>query len=253
MKSINEIAWNVDEETYRADKAISYSTLSRFEREGWRKLGSLFEKIDTPSLLFGSAVDTLLTDGDTEFNERFIVCDFPQISESLIQITKDLHNNYGNTYRRLEQIPDDIISDTALNFGYYKGASYANYRIKQVRENCDEYYSLLTLAQDKRILSQSDYDDVIKCVNELRANEVTSFFFSPSFDDNIEKVFQLKFKSEFEGIPVRCMFDELIVDHENKIIYPIDLKTTGHAEEEFEGSFVQWRYETSNLYVNLEI
>ena len=63
MKSIKELAWSVDEPTYRADSAISYSTLSRFEREGWRKLSSLFDKIETPSLTFGSAVDTKLTDG----------------------------------------------------------------------------------------------------------------------------------------------------------------------------------------------
>ena len=45
------------------------------------------------------------------------------------------------------------------------------------------------------------------------------------------------------------MFDEIIVDHEKKMIYPIDLKTTGHPEEEFEGSFVTWRYDIqSKLY-----
>ena len=163
MKSISELAWNVDEETYRSDPAISYSTLSRFEREGWRKIGSLFDKIDTPSLTFGSAVDCLLTDGEDDFNERFIVCQFPQISDTLISITKDLYDNYSGDYKRLEQIPDDIISSTALNWGYYKGASYANYRVKQVKENCGEYYSLLILAQEKKILSQSDYDDVIRC------------------------------------------------------------------------------------------
>lgn len=38
------------------------------------------------------------------------------------------------------------------------------------------------------------------------------------------------------------MFDELIVDHVEKIIYPIDLKTTGHPEEDFEQSFLTWRY-----------
>ena len=37
MKSINELAWYVTEEECRKDPAISYSTLSRFEREGWRK------------------------------------------------------------------------------------------------------------------------------------------------------------------------------------------------------------------------
>ena len=35
---------------------------------------------------------------------------------------------------------------------------------------------------------------------------------------------------------------EIIVDHQEKIIYPIDLKTSGHAEEDFEQSFITWRY-----------
>ena len=173
-----------------------------------------------------------------------------EFKQKLIQDLYDLNVHADIT---IEELADDIISDTAVLHGYYKGANYANYRIKQVKENCEEYYSLLSLAQDKKVLSQSDYDDVLRCVEELRLNSATSYFFDEPLSDDIEKVFQLKFKAEFEGIGVRCMFDELIVDHTNKVIYPIDLKTTGHPEEEFEGSFVQWRYEISNLFVNLEI
>lgn len=244
MKSIKEIAWNVTESEYRADKAISYSTISRFEREGWRKISSLFDRIDTPSLTFGSAVDTLLTDGSEAFNESFIVCEFPALSDSLVSITKYLHNNFHETHRKLSSISDSEINNAALMFGYYSNPKYENFRIKNIKESCDEYYSLLTLAEGKTILSQSDYEDVITCADELKNNPATSNFFMVNpFETHIEKVFQLKFKAEFNGIPVRCMFDELIVDHENKIIYPIDLKTTGHAEEEFEGSFTQWRYD----------
>ena len=254
MKSIRELAWNVDEPTYRADSAISYSTLSRFEREGWRKLGSLFDKIETPSLTFGSAVDTKLTDGDEAFNERFIVCDFPPLSDTLISITKFLHKNFHESHRKLSMIDDAEISRAALMFNYYANPKYENFRIKSIKENCDEYYSLLTLAGDKTVLSQDDYADVMACVDELKTNPATKYFFSLNpFETQIEKVFQLKFRAEFQSIPVRCMFDEIIVDHENKMIYPIDLKTTGHPEEEFEGSFVQWRYEISNLFINLEI
>lgn len=254
MKSIKEIAWNVTEPEYRADRAFSYSTISRFEREGWRKISSLFDRIDTPSLTFGSAVDTLLTDGSEAFNESFIVCEFPALSDSLISITKYLHNNFHENHRKLSTISDSEINNAALMFGYYSNPKYENFRIKNIKETCDEYYSLLTLANGKVVLSQNDYEDVITCADELRNNPVTSNFFKINpFETHIEKVFQLKFKAEFNGIPVRCMFDELIVDHENKIIYPIDLKTTGHAEEEFEDSFSQWRYEISNLFVNLEI
>lgn len=244
MKSIRELAWCVDEPTYRADSAISYSTLSRFEREGWRKLSSLFDKIETPALTFGQAVDTKLTDGDEAFNERFIVCDFPPLSDTLISITKFLHKNFHENHRKLSMIDDAEISGAALMFNYYANPKYENFRVKSIKESCSEYYSLLTLAGDRTVLSQNDYADVMACVDELRTNNVTKPFFSINpFDTDIEKVFQLKFRAEFQGIPVRCMFDEIIVDHKNKLIYPIDLKTTGHPEEEFENSFVQWRYD----------
>jgi hypothetical protein len=41
----------------------------------------------------------------------------------------------------------------------------------------------------------------------------------------------------------------LLTDHEKKIIYPIDLKTSSHTEWDFYQSFVQWRYDVqARLY-----
>ena len=36
IKSIKELSWQVDEETYRANPAISYSALATYAREGHR-------------------------------------------------------------------------------------------------------------------------------------------------------------------------------------------------------------------------
>lgn len=52
-KSLKDISWNVSEETYRADPALSYSTLARYEREGFNNLDKLFDRLETPSLTFG--------------------------------------------------------------------------------------------------------------------------------------------------------------------------------------------------------
>ena len=87
-KSLYDISWKVSEEEYRADSAYSYSTIARFDREGFNNLDKLFDKLETPSLLFGSLVDTLLTDGQEEFDRRFEVADFPVLSDTLIQITR---------------------------------------------------------------------------------------------------------------------------------------------------------------------
>ena len=44
MKSLEDISWKVTEEKYRADEALSYSTLARFDREGFNNLDKLFDK-----------------------------------------------------------------------------------------------------------------------------------------------------------------------------------------------------------------
>ena len=46
MKSLRDISWLVTEEEYRADLALSYSTLARYEREGFNNLDKLFDKIE---------------------------------------------------------------------------------------------------------------------------------------------------------------------------------------------------------------
>ena len=115
-KSIVDISWKVDEPTYRADPAFSYSTLSKYDREGFRKLGSLFDKVESPALRFGSAVDTMLTDGIDAFKERFTVCEFPSLSEALIGIARDLFESYGSQYRSIDLIPDDDIIAHTISY-----------------------------------------------------------------------------------------------------------------------------------------
>lgn len=239
-KSIRDISWLVSEETYRASSALSYSILSRFDREGFRKIGSLFDRIESPALRFGSAVDTRLTDTIEAFNNRFIVCEYPSISEAQIVIAKGLFNSFGEQYRNIELIPDeDILSFTAT----YQPAWGNEAKLKHIRTKCGDYYNLLALSAEKEILSQRDFEDTIACVDELKTNPYTKGFFKINpFDTRFEKVFQLKFKSKYQDIDVKCMFDEIVADHQEKIIYPIDLKTTGHPEEEFQQSFITWRY-----------
>ena len=88
MKSLYDISLKITEEEYRADPALSYSTLAKYERSGFNNLESLFDKIETPSLTFGSSVDSIITGGQEEFDSRFIVAEFPPTPDSIIKIVK---------------------------------------------------------------------------------------------------------------------------------------------------------------------
>ena len=86
--SFFNISWAVTEDVYRADPALSYSTLSKYERSGFNNIDHLFESIETPSLTFGSAVDSIITGGTEEFNSRFFVSKFPSLSPTFYNIVK---------------------------------------------------------------------------------------------------------------------------------------------------------------------
>jgi hypothetical protein len=243
-KTLYDISWQVSEEEYRADKAYSYSTIAKFNREGFDNLDKLFDKVDTPSLLFGSMVDTLLTDGQEEFDNKYEVAEFPNISDTLIQVAKELFNYCSESYRTIEDIPDNIISAVGEKCGYYANAKYSQYRVKKIKEECSDYYNLLFISTDKTLVSQEEYQLAQDCVNILKTNKDTKWYFEDNnpFNTTIERLYQLKFKGEYEGIQLRCMADLIIVDHENKVIIPCDLKTSSKPEWRFYKSFIDWNY-----------
>lgn len=256
MKKLSEIAWNVSESVYREDPALSYSTLSRFDREGFNKLDSLFDKIETPSLIFGSAVDSIITGGQEEFDSRFMPADFPDIPDSIIQIVKELFNRYNETCNNINLISNDAIIEVAAIFGYQNNWKPET-RAKVIKEKGFQYYNLLYLSQDKTIIDTQTYQDVCRAVDALKSSEATKFYFADNnpFEPNVERFYQLKFKATLNGIDYRCMFDELVIFYDTKEILPIDLKTSCKKfdrEWDFPKHYIEWNYQMQNrLYARI--
>lgn len=255
MKSLRDISWQVSEEEYRADPALSYSTLARYEREGFNNLDKLFDRIETPSLTFGSSVDSIITGGQKEFDERFMVAEFPSIPDSVIRIVKDIFREFGSTHRTLSSVPEVEIIHRVESFNYQPNWKPET-RAKVIREKGADYYNLLFVAGDRCIIDTQTYQDVVNAVKALKESNSTKYYFAEDnpFEPNIERLYQLKFKTALNGIPYRCMFDELIVNYEKKHILPIDLKTssTNDKEWDFPKHYLHWGYQIQNrLYVRI--
>ena len=242
-KSLYDISWKVTEEEYRKSPALSYSTIARFHRDGFDGLDKLFDKIESPSLIFGSMVDALITGGQDEFDNTFIVAEFPNIPDSQVNVIKYLFNNYSENYNSLLKIPDDLIIVATEVLEFQKNWKPET-RAKVIKENGVEYYNLLHISIGKTLVNTKDYQDAQACVKTLKEDEFTSEFFAEDnpFDKTIERLYQLKFQGEYEGIKLRCMADLIMVDHENKVVTPIDLKTSFKKEWNFPSSFIQWGY-----------
>lgn len=244
MKNLKDISWQVSEAEYRADPALSYSTLARFEREGFNKLDSLFSKAESPSLTFGSCVDTLITGSEEEFNKLFMVAILDtNLSDTLVIITKRLFEKFKDKYHSIQNISEEEILETIEDIQWNKHW-LPKTRVKKIKEDCTGYYNLLYIADGRTIISDKTYAQVINAVDALKTSDATKFYFAPNslFDNNVERFYQLKFKATFNNVDYRCMMDECIVIHDKKLIIPIDLKTSSHTEWDFYKSFVDWNY-----------
>ena len=243
-KSLKDISWQVPEETYREDPALSYSILATYERGGFAILESLSERKETEALTVGSAVDALITGGEQEFNERFVVAEYPDIPDTIIKIVKKCYDLFSTSYRTLDDIPADNLLNIALEFSYQNNWKPET-RVKVIREKGADYYNLLFLAENKTLLNTDVYNEVLACVRSLKESESTKQYFAADnpFNDSTEHLYQLKFKATLNNVDYRCMADLIIVDHDNKTIQPVDLKTSSHIEWEFYKSFIQWNYQ----------
>ncbi len=253
LKSLYDISWQVTEEEYRKDHALSYSTLARYEREGFNNLSKLFDKLDTPSLVFGSAVDSIITGGMEEFDSRFLVAEFPSTSDNIVIIVKDLFREFSITHSDLKKIPDVEVIRVAASYNYSPHWK-AETRAKNIKEKGAEYYNLMYVAGDKTIISTALWNEILATVNSLKESPATSNYFAKDnpFEPDIERLYQLKFKGSFEDINYRCMADLILINHKEKIIIPVDLKTSSKTEWDFPKSFVDWLYILqARLYWNI--
>lgn len=248
-KSIVDLSWQVDEPTYRANAAISYSTLSTYARGGHKIIPNLFDKKESAALRFGGLVDTLLTEPEA-IQSKYFFADFPNITDTIQKIVKTAYEMFGNQYRSLDTIPfNDLLS--VINYHEYYTNWKPETRVNDIVKKGSEYYQLLFLAEDRPVITSEEKEKAELCVSTLRTHPYTKDMFDINpFEEDIEKHFQLKFILKEADSPIltglgniRCMFDLIIVDHKNKIIKPCDLKTTGKDESSFEESFLMWRYD----------
>lgn len=247
-KTLDTIALPITEPEYREMEELSYSTLSTYERTGFDGLDHLFDRKETPSLTFGSCVDAIITGGKEEFDSLFFVADIPNLGDKELLIVKNLFNNYSANCAGLSAVPREDILLSANQFEFQKNWK-DDTRVKVLIERCSGYYNLMYLADNRTIVSSETYNDVLNAVSALKTSAATSGYFADNQPEApVQRYYQLKFRANLrlnENAPIvgyRCMADLLVVDYEDKIIIPVDLKTSSKQEWNFFKSFIEWNY-----------
>lgn len=95
----------------------------------------------------------------------------------------------------------------------------------------------------KLILTKSDKIVIQNCINSLAANELTyKWLFQSEFSKQCQIECEKIFTFEYLGYNWKIKLDRQIIDHVNKKIYIIDLKTTSNSIYQFKKSLEQYRY-----------
>ena len=247
IKSFSELSLNISEELYRELPQLSYSTLARYEKGGFSSISKLFEETEqTEALLFGSAVDTIITKGKEEFNKKFYISDIKYPSEALYLIALFLLKD--RTEKDFNDIPDEAVLKACNEFGYCAKMTDA-VRVQRVKEGCLQFYNSVREAQEKTVITYKMYDEVMQTVNALLDGPVSKYLQPQRIGEEVEFIYQPKFIATIDDLEVKGMMDLLIVNHEKKIILPIDLKTTSFPEYDFPKRFLENHYDIqSRLY-----
>lgn len=249
-KSLKELALNISEEEYRDLAPLSYSALARFEKGGFAVIPHLYDKIEGEALTFGSMVDTIITEGMERFEEKFAVADFDIPTESVKNVIDALLNTF--TEDVIEDISDNDILGICDIVGYQTNWS-AGVRVNKIRTLGGTYFNTVRAIGSKTVVSNDVYQSVLATVGALRNSPNSAKYLQQTNEEaGVEFLYQQKFIDNLNGLDVKCMFDLLIVNHAQKVIMPVDLKTTSVPEYDFQRKFIENRYDIqSRLYYKI--
>jgi hypothetical protein len=250
MKLLSTLSLNISEEEYRDIPALDYSLISRYTNTGFNGLETLFDKIESPSLIFGSLVDCLLT-APNEVGDKFFVSELSEPSE---KVKKDVEYLYNNTDKEwLKEIDVDTILN-ALDMVEYQGNWKDYKRVETFIDKGQNWFRFLVVSSGKKVITKEVYDKALNVIDAFKSSKATKFYFEPNVEfADVQRFYQLKFKTKLKnGIDYKGMMDLIVVDYYKKEITICDVKTTSGKEWDFVNSFIKYNYyEQCSLYFRI--
>ena len=227
------------EKEYRAHKAMNFSSLSEFDSSPkwyfYNKQRHNPHDGDRSYFHIGSALDCIMTDGMDQFKKDFVVGTVTSPTGNM--------RTFCDTFVHCKI--DGLDDDTSIHQAYVK----SGYKIKvdrvktKLAEGVGRVYIKEKLAADKKTYLTKDEGELVqRMYNKVQENPKINYYFSRKDEDSVERKFQFPILFTVNGIECKALLDLLFIDHKEKKVYPIDLKTTGKSTAEFAKSFVSFRY-----------
>lgn len=250
ITSFKDLSIEMSEVDYHNHMVFSYSILSKYAKEGFQSLTTLFDKTEsTKAMQRGSLIDAMITNRNKINNDYIVMDNECPAAES--NVLKSLAHDMEST--NLDDI-DDATIVTYCNKCSYRTNLKDDTRVKKVREQ-GEYYSIYKLGRIP--VSKEEWLDAMNTVDAFNNSPVMSALFVDEQSEDIEYLYQQKYLKNFEigfneVIPVKAMLDLIVVNHKDKTIRPVDLKTSANPAYMFKDNFLKYRYDIqAQLYTDM--
>lgn len=203
-------------------------------------MATLHDKVvTTPSMEFGSLFDSMITRGRKTL-DNYTVMDFsvPPAEKNVLDVLAA-----NCTCTQFHDISMGEVIATADKVGYQPKWK-ADTRYSHISEYA-KYYDVVM--SGKKIVSKADWDDAVEMYKVFRNDEYLKKLFGTKDTDDVEYIYQAQFKTTFvvngDEVEVKMMADLIVVNHSEKTIQIVDLKTSAMPAYDFSQNFIKYRYD----------
>lgn len=240
MKSLKEYSMNIPESEYHAHPAWNHSKISEYATKGFSCMATIRDpKAPSTSMEFGSLFDSIVTRGKATMDEYVVSDTVPTPAEKAV-----LDKLLTMTDVPFYDIPSSTMEEAINACDYQRRWNY-----KTQLEHISVFSSYYDIkAKGRKIISSQDWNDALEMYREFRKDEYINSLFGHGEKDGIEYIYQPQFLTKMRlddltEADVRIMFDLLKVDHNNKTVQPVDLKTSAQPAYDFAENFIRFRYD----------
>ena len=239
------------ERDYRSNPAISQSQLKLL-----LKGVHLFNSVEDPQedyykekehFIIGSAVDTLITMGKETCKEEYYISLLDKKpGDSVMSVVKEVYDTEFLSVSNIteehftESYLEDVIISVAIGQGYQKNWKPETKYNKIIAKGQD-YWNDLVKSKGRQILSAEQFTLIKKVYTNLLEHSHTESYFDES--DHIDLYYQLPLYFKYAEVDCKGLLDLCIVNHLDKTILPVDIKTMGDYTTNFPMAFFKRRYD----------
>lgn len=210
------------------------------------------EESSQDHFVFGTMVDIMLTGTRAEFDEKFIkVSEDIYPSDSVVRVVNGVfqeivsENPEDTNFFSFDAYSDKILQHCKYQ-DYYNNLKDET-RVNKIFTAGVDYFMLLQNSVGKTIVTDIDYAKAVNCVMALKSDEFTKKYSDKNYtkhsQEDLEYLDKVVITFEFENLNFKGELDRVVLDHDRKVITPIDFKTTSKNINGFKHEFWKYRYD----------